>query len=91
MQRTARKIQIENIAEFKTKLLQWAQQSDTVVWLDSNNYHQKHSSFDAVLAVGTESKIKSDSTNSFDQLKKYQTAIQDYIFGYKIGQGNCYQ
>ncbi|MFK5959237.1 MAG: anthranilate synthase component I family protein [Lutibacter sp.] len=82
MQRTSIKIQIGNISEFKTQLLQWAQQFKTAVWLDSNNYHQKHSSFDAILAVDTISKIETNYTNAFQQLKEYQTTVNDYIFGY---------
>ncbi len=82
MQRTNIKIQIGNISEFKTQLLQWAQQFKTAVWLDSNNYHQKHSNFDAVLAVDTVSKIETTYTNAFQQLKEYQTNVNDYIFGY---------
>ena len=82
MQRTNTKIQIENIIEFKTQLLQWSQQFKTAVWLDSNNYHQKHSNFDAVLAVDTFSKIETTYKNAFQQLKEYQTNVNDYIFGY---------
>jgi len=82
MQRTSIKIQIGNISEFKTQLLQWAQQFKTAVWLDSNNYHQKHSSFDAVLAVDAISTIETTYTNAFEQLKEYQSKVNDYIFGY---------
>ncbi|NOR28835.1 MAG: aminodeoxychorismate synthase component I [Lutibacter sp.] len=82
MQRTSIKIQIETISEFKAQLLQWAQQFKTAVWLDSNNYHQKHSNFDAVLAVDAVSKIETNYTNAFQQLKEYQTSVNDYIFGY---------
>lgn len=82
MQRTSTKIQLKNSSEFKTKLLKWAQQFETVVWLDSNNYHQKHSNFDAVLAVDAYSKIESDFTNAFQKLKEYQSNVNDYLFGY---------
>ncbi len=82
MQRTSTKIQLKDSSEFKTKLLKWAQQFETVVWLDSNNYHQKHSNFDAVLAVDAYSKIESDFTNAFQKLKEYQSNVNDYLFGY---------
>jgi para-aminobenzoate synthetase component I len=82
MQRTSTKIQVEDISEFKIKLLKWAQQFKTVVWLDSNNYEQKYSNFDAVLAVEASSKIETNYTNAFQKLKEYQSSINDYIFGY---------
>ena len=82
MQRTSQTFKIHNIDLFKEQLLLWAQQFNKIVWLDSNNYSQKHSSFDAVLAVDSFSEIETNYTNAFQQLKKYQTEVQDYIFGY---------
>ncbi|MFD1294662.1 anthranilate synthase component I family protein [Lutibacter holmesii] len=82
MNRTSHQFQPENISEFKSKLLVWAQQFKTAVWLDSNNYQQKHSSFEAVLAVDAASEIKCNYTNAFQQLKTFQTNTNDYIFGY---------
>ena len=80
--RTTKNITIENCSKFKEQLLHWAQQFETVCWLDSNNYNQKHSSFDAVLAVGCESKIETSYKNAFQNLKEFQTEINDNIFGY---------
>ena len=82
MKRTSHTFQIQNIADFKAKLLIWAQKFKTAVWLDSNNYQQTHSNFDAVLAVDIISEIKSDYHHAFEQLKKYQTTVNDYIFGF---------
>ncbi|PHS51672.1 MAG: aminodeoxychorismate synthase, component I [Lutibacter sp.] len=82
MQRTSTKIQVEDISKFKIKLLKWAQQFKTAVWLDSNNYQQKYSNFDAVLAVDSVSEIKTNYINAFKKLKNYQTNSNDYIFGY---------
>ena len=82
MQRTSQQIQIINISEFKTQLLHWAQQFKTAVWLDSNNYQQQHSNFDAVLAVDDFTKIETNYNNAFQQLKDYQSNVKDYIFGY---------
>ena len=82
MNRTSYQFQPENITEFKTQLLFWAQQFKTAVWLDSNNYIQKHSSFDAILAVDAFSEIETDYNNAFQKLKEFQTNTNDYIFGY---------
>lgn len=82
MQRTSHKFQVKDISEFKKQLLLWAQQFEIAVWLDSNNYDQKYSNFDAILAVGAVSKIETSYQNAFSQLKKYQSEVNDFIFGY---------
>ncbi|CAH8283189.1 para-aminobenzoate synthetase component 1 [Mariniflexile fucanivorans] len=71
-----------NIDLFKYKLLQWSQQFDDVVWLDSNNYHQNYSNYDAVLAVDAFTSIKTDYTQAFEHLKEYQNTVKDWVFGY---------
>ena len=80
--RTEQQYNISDITTFKTQLFAWAQQFETVVWLDSNNYKQNYSSFDAVLAVEEFTSIKTDYHNAFDKLKEYQSYTKDYVFGY---------
>ena len=82
MQRTILTFSVEDIIEFKNNLLSWAQQFETVLWLDSNKYQQKYSSFDGALAADDFTSIKTDHYNAFDKLKEYQTITKDYIFGY---------
>ncbi|WP_158839377.1 anthranilate synthase component I family protein [Polaribacter sp. L3A8] len=82
MQRTIRTFSIDNIIEFKNNLLSWAQQFETVLWLDSNKYHQKYASFDGALAADDFTSIKTDYHQAFNKLKEYQTITKDYIFGY---------
>lgn len=68
--------------DFKTQLLQWSQQFEEVVWLDSNAHSQKYSSYDAVLAVEAFTGISTDSHQAFDKLHEYQHVTKDWIFGY---------
>jgi len=75
-------IRIASSAQFTEQLLQWAQQFEQVIWLDSNQYPQQYGSFDAVLAVDAASSLRIDSTNAFQELHKYHSALNDYIFGY---------
>ena len=82
MQRTIHTFTVDNTTEFKNNLLSWAQQFETVLWLDSNNYHQKYASFDGALAADDFTSIKTDYYNAFEKLKEYQTITKDYIFGY---------
>ncbi|WP_105474801.1 aminodeoxychorismate synthase component I [Jejuia pallidilutea] len=80
--RTERIYNIPNPKAFKNLLLIWAQQFDEVVWLDSNNYKQKFSNYDAVLAVDAFTSIQTDTETGFEKLKEYQTNTNDWIFGY---------
>jgi para-aminobenzoate synthetase component 1 len=82
MQRTIRTFSVDNRQEFKHNLLFWAQQFETAIWLDSNNYKQQYASFDTALAVEEFTSIKTDYFNAFEKLKEYQTITKDYIFGY---------
>lgn len=81
MQRTVRTFSIEN-SNLNQKLLKWAQQFETVIWLDSNNHQQTYSSYQSILAIDEFTSIKTDYTNAFEKLKEYQSTTQDYIFGY---------
>lgn len=80
--RTAIKITLDYPSEFKTKLLSWSQQFREVVYLDSNNYDQKYTSFDTLLAVDAFTSIKTDEHNAFEDLKQYQQITKDWLFGY---------
>ncbi|PKP15616.1 MAG: aminodeoxychorismate synthase component I [Bacteroidetes bacterium HGW-Bacteroidetes-23] len=82
MLRTSKVFSIENPEIFKQKLLIWANQFREVVFLDSNNYHQKYSNYDAVLAVDAFTSIKTDYYNAFEDLHQYQTHTKDWLFGY---------
>jgi para-aminobenzoate synthetase component 1 len=73
---------ISQFSEFKNQLLQWANQHREVVFLDSNQYHQKYSSYDAVLAVDAFTSIKTDYENAFQDLYQYQSQTKDWLFGY---------
>ena len=80
--RTIVEKKIDNPELFKNQLLHWSQQFREVVFLDSNNYHQKQSSFDCVLAVDAFTSVKTDYNNAFEDLKQYQQQTKDWLFGY---------
>jgi para-aminobenzoate synthetase component 1 len=80
--RTDHHIKLDNIKEFKKKLLQWANAFDKVVWLDSNEYNQAHSSFDAVLAVEGLSSIQVGVDQGFQVLEDFIKETSDWVFGY---------
>ena len=76
------KKKIDKPEVFKNQLLDWSQQFREMVFLDSNNYHQKQSSFDCVLAVDAFTSIKTDFHNAFEDLKQYQQQTKDWLFVY---------
>jgi para-aminobenzoate synthetase component 1 len=80
--RTHKKFPISFTEALKRQLLGWAQQFGEVIWLDSNQYHQNHSSFQAILAVDAFTAIKTDSYGAFKMLEEYQNTTKDWLFGY---------
>ena len=80
--RTATIKSISDTENFKKQLIHWANQFREVVFLDSNNYSQKYSSYDLVLAVDAFTSIKTDSKNAFQDLYQYQSQTKDWLFGY---------
>lgn len=80
--RVTLKISLENPSTIKEQLLLWSQQYHEVVWLDSNNYQQKYSEFDAILAVDAFTLIQTDHIQAFQKLEEYQRITNDWIFGY---------
>ena len=80
--RTSITRKIEQTSTFKSQLLAWSQQFREVVFLDSNDYQQKYSSYDCVLAVDAFTSIKTDYHNAFEDLKQYQQQTKDWLFGY---------
>ncbi len=80
--RTSHILTIENTERYKKQLLGWAQQFREIVFLDSNNYNQQYTSYDAVLAVDAFTSVKTDHHNAFEELKVYQQTTKDWLFGY---------
>ena len=80
--RKHKEITLSSVKGFKTQILSWAQQFDEVVWLDSNQFLQSHSSYDAVLAVDAFTAIQTDAKDGFEKLNEYQSTTNDWIFGY---------
>ncbi|WP_179019857.1 anthranilate synthase component I family protein [Winogradskyella forsetii] len=80
--RTTQIHQPENLESFKQNLLLWSQQFDDIVWLDSNHHKDQYSNYDAVLAVDALTVIRTDYFDAFERLKEFQTATNDWIFGF---------
>jgi len=73
---------ITNPIAFKKQLLDWSQQFREIVFMDSNDYPQEFSSFDAILAVDAFTLLQTDYHNAFEDLQQYQQTTKDWLFGY---------
>lgn len=78
-------ISLPHIDSFKIKALHWANQFNVVCMLDSNNYPQKYSSKEWLLAVDALDEIKTDldsvANDSLTLLKQFQLKTAVNIFG----------
>ena len=82
MTRTVKIFSVENPVLFQQQLLEWSNSFREVVYLDSNQYHQKYTSYDVVLAVDAFTSIQTDYIHAFDDLQQYQSQTKDWLFGY---------
>lgn len=83
MNRTLQEHTYIDLDVLKDQLLQWSQQYDEVIWLDSNRYAgQNYPEYEAILAVEAFTSIKTDYFGAFDKLEEYQSTTKDWIFGY---------
>ncbi len=80
--RIAKEFPIEDLHFLKNQLLDWSQQYEHVVWLDSNLYPQRHSNAEIILAVDAIDIMKTNHHNAFDQLEHFQKKQNDWLFGY---------
>lgn len=84
--RTVTTVSLADVELFQQQLLQWAQQFEDVLWLDSNTADNhgslQYKTFDAVLAAEGFTSIRTDYHNAFEKLHEYQSNTDDWIFGY---------
>jgi para-aminobenzoate synthetase component I len=71
-----------DLQQFKQKALQWANQFDAVCYLDSNNFSDPYSKYDALIAVGSKAEITAESENAFEQLAKFKQENPGWLFGF---------
>jgi para-aminobenzoate synthetase component 1 len=74
--------QIKDPQLFKQKALQWASTFDAVCYLDSNNFPDKYSKFDVLIAIGAKSSLSTKVGNAFEQLAKFRSENPNWITGF---------
>ena len=86
--RVVKTYQIENPAEVKHKLMNWAQKFDHVSVLESNAIPMtkepvdQYGAIQCMVAIGAHSQLSGVGKNDFERLKEYVEDTKDWIFGY---------
>ena len=76
------KIQATDLQIFKRKALQWGSSFDVFCYLDSNNFSDPYSKFDALLAVGAKHEVVANTGSAFDELEKFRAKHPDWVTGF---------
>ncbi|MDQ7917821.1 anthranilate synthase component I family protein [Mesonia sp. MT50] len=79
--RTYKTFKLKDTSAFKAQALQWSQEFEEVIWLDSNAYNEQVN-YEAILAVDAFTALKTDTLQAFEKLEEYQSTTKDYLFGY---------
>lgn len=80
--RIVKEIKIKDVAQFKLRLLEWAQQFEHICWLEGNAHHDTYSNFDLLLGVEAATTLTSNIEGAFDALTAYRKQTNDWILGY---------
>lgn len=73
---------LANPAEYKRKALQWASGFDVCCYLDSNDFSDGYSKFDALVAVGVKAEITAEPGAAFEQLQQFRQQHPGWMTGF---------
>jgi para-aminobenzoate synthetase component 1 len=73
---------IADLQNFKIKALQWASSFDVFCYLESNNFKDKYSKFDSLIAVGVKDEIMAQAGNAFVDLGKFREKHTGWMTGF---------
>lgn len=73
---------IDNLDDFKIKMLNWANQFNIFCFLDSNNYTLQSTSFDCILAAGSLQTVSLTEKGAFEHLKNVHESDPCWLFGH---------
>lgn len=74
--------ELSDIPRFKQQALQWVNQFEVCCYLDSNNYQNSYTQFDALLAAGVQAEISTYAGNAFDNLKSFRQEHLGWMTGF---------
>ncbi len=71
-----------DITAFKQKALQWASGFGVACYLDSNNFSDPYTNFDALIAAGVKHELKADIGSAFEQLEQFRQEHPGWMTGF---------
>jgi para-aminobenzoate synthetase component 1 len=76
------KIRLTDLQQFKQKALQWASSFDVFCCLDSNQFADKYSKFDFLVAAGVKAEITARAGSAFGDLELFRNQNPGWITGF---------
>ncbi len=73
---------VQDIADFKTRALQWAAGFEVCCYLESNQFTNANSKFDTLIAVGVKGEITAQAGQGFDALKQFRQQYPGWVTGF---------
>lgn len=73
---------INNFTVFKQQMLNWANQFGICCFLDSNQYHFKHSQYECIAGVDAITGIIATTGTALQQLQAFQQLHKGWLFGH---------
>lgn len=73
---------LTDVKDFKQKVLQWATGFDAVCYLDSNNFQDPYTKFDALISVGIKEQLTTSTGSAFNNLSDFRSKHQGWITGF---------
>jgi para-aminobenzoate synthetase component 1 len=73
---------INDPQNFKRKALQWASFFDVCCYLDSNNFADPYSKFDALIAIGAKDELVAEAGNAFAKLQMFRKKHPRWLTGF---------
>lgn len=75
------KMNITEISAFKQKALHWANGFSVCCYLDSNQYIDRYTQYDCLIAVGAKNELKAGAGNAFSALRSFYDKHKSWVFG----------
>ncbi|HVS92485.1 MAG TPA: anthranilate synthase component I family protein [Mucilaginibacter sp.] len=76
------KFRVDDLSDFKQKALQWSSAFDVFCCLDSNNFQDKYSKFDWLLAIGIKDELTGEAGSAFPALENFKARHTGWLMGF---------
>ncbi len=73
---------VSDITDFKTRALQWANGFEVCCYLDSNQFTNADSKFDALIAAGVKAQVTAQAGQAFEALRQFRQQHPGWVTGF---------